>query len=384
MRVLSIFGTRPEAIKMAPVLLCLEQDKRFETKICNTSQHKEMVQQVLSFFKITPDYDLQIMTKAQNLTDLTSRILNFLTPVVRQCEPDTIIVQGDTTTTFAASLVAFYEKIPVAHVEAGLRTYGKLPFPEEANRRITSCLASFHFASTRANADNLKREGIPESTIWITGNTVLDSLNLTMETMATKSPVYWENKFGVASKHVLSSSEPILLITCHRRESIGTVLDQICEAIIQLAKAFPRVRMVYPVHPNPPVQKQVREKLRGIDNILLIDPLEYEPFIFLMKRADLILTDSGGIQEEATALGKTALVMRDVTERPEAIQTGLVRLVGTHTENIVSECTRLLEQPPACVPSHKENPFGDGQASRQIVEILAEALAGKRLLKRAS
>ncbi|MFP3019092.1 MAG: non-hydrolyzing UDP-N-acetylglucosamine 2-epimerase [Arsenophonus sp.] len=369
MKVLIVFGTRPEAIKMAPLVHALINDKDFESKVCVTAQHREMLDQVLDIFKITPDYDLDIMSHGQNLTDITCRILEGIKPILLFFKPDLVLVHGDTATTMASTLASFYQRILVGHVEAGLRT-GNLysPWPEEANRKITSYLSMYHFAPTEHSRKNLQDESIPSHRIFVTGNTIIDALfwirdkvmndPKILATLNVQYPFFEKNK-------------KTLLVTGHRRESFGNGFKRICDALAEIARNNSNVQVVYPVHLNPNVREPVQRILRGINNIILIDPQDYLPFIYLMNNAYLILTDSGGVQEEAPALGKPVLVMRDTTERPEAIETGAVRLVGTKTEKIVQEVEQLLTDEYAYKKmSRAHNPYGDGKACQRILQAL--------------
>lgn len=370
-KVLSVFGTRPEAIKMAPLVLALANDKRFDAKVCVTGQHREMLDQVLSLFAIQPAFDLNIMKRGQDLTDVTTAILQGLRDVFAQFKPDVVLVHGDTATTLATSLAAYYQQIPVAHVEAGLRT-GNLysPWPEEANRKLTGALAALHFAPTETSRQNLQREGVPSNSIIITGNTVIDALLEVVNKLQHNSKL--EQEFS-QQFHFLSPARRIVLVTGHRRESFGDGFQRICQALVETAQAFPDVDVVYPVHLNPNVREPVNRLLAGICNIHLIEPLEYLPFVYLMNRAYIILTDSGGIQEEAPSLGKPVLVMRDTTERPEAVQAGTVKLVGTEAETIAQNLRELLTDPAAYQRmSFAHNPYGDGQACQRIVEALVQ------------
>lgn len=369
MKVLTVFGTRPEAIKMAPLVHALAKDSFFEAKVCVTAQHREMLDQVLSLFAIEPDYDLNIMRQGQGLSDITCRILEGLKPVLESFQPDIVLVHGDTTTTLAASLAAFYQHIPVGHVEAGLRT-GNLssPWPEEANRTLTGHLATLHFAPTETSRQNLLRENVRDERIFVTGNTVVDAL------LSVRDRVMNDE----AQRAVLNARYPFLdphkkciLVTGHRRESFGSGFENICHALAELAAQNPDVQIIYPVHLNPNVSEPVNRILGHISNILLIEPQDYLPFFWLMQHAYLILTDSGGIQEEAPSLGKPVLVMRDTTERPEAVQAGTVRLVGTDTQEIVAQVTRLLNDDDAWLAmSRAHNPYGDGKACERIITAL--------------
>ncbi|ELY2619238.1 UDP-N-acetylglucosamine 2-epimerase (non-hydrolyzing) [Cronobacter sakazakii] len=369
MRVLTVFGTRPEAIKMAPLVHALAQDPAFDTRVCVTAQHRQMLDQVLHLFSIVPDYDLNIMKPGQGLTEITCRILEGLKPILTEFRPDVVLVHGDTTTTIATSLAAFYQRIPVGHVEAGLRT-GDLysPWPEEANRTLTGHLAMYHFAPTELSRQNLLRENIPDARIFVTGNTVIDALIAVRDRVMADEPLRlrFETQYPF-----LDGDKKMILVTGHRRESFGEGFEQICRALADIAAQNRDVQIVYPVHLNPNVTEPVNRILGHIDNIVLIEPQEYLPFVWLMNHAWLILTDSGGIQEEAPSLGKPVLVMRETTERPEAVEAGTVRLVGTDTQRIVAEVTRLLHDEAAYqAMSHAHNPYGDGQACERILHAL--------------
>jgi len=371
MKVLTVFGTRPEAIKMAPLVLALNDAEGIDAKVCVTAQHREMLDQVLELFEIKPDYDLNIMKAGQDLSDITSKILLGLRPILNEFQPDWVLVHGDTTTTLSASLAAFYKQIKVGHVEAGLRT-GNLysPWPEEANRTLTGTLANRHFAPTQGSADNLLHEHVKPTDIAITGNTVIDALLQVKEQVLTKSEI--NDKF--ASKFSDLIEKPIVLITGHRRESFGGGFERICESISQLATKYPSHNFVYPVHLNPNVQEPVNRLLASHSNVKLIEPQDYLPFVYLMNKSYLILTDSGGIQEEAPSLGKPVLVMRETTERPEAVDAGTVKLVGTNVELIVSSVSELIDDKVAYEKmSFSHNPYGDGKACKRIIESLREA-----------
>ncbi|MBV4369186.1 non-hydrolyzing UDP-N-acetylglucosamine 2-epimerase [Erwinia sp. BNK-24-b] len=369
MKVLTVFGTRPEAIKMAPLVHALAQDSEIEARLCVTAQHREMLDQVLQLFAIVPDYDLNIMRPGQGLTEITSRILEGLKAVFAEFKPDVVLVHGDTTTTFAASLAAFYHRIPVGHVEAGLRT-GDLysPWPEEANRTLTGRLASWHFTPTETARQNLLREGLPESRLFVTGNTVIDALFWVRDRVLSDEQL----RNTLATRYpFLEEGKKLILVTGHRRESFGDGFERICSALAEIARRHPEAQIVYPVHLNPNVSEPVNRILSDIDNVVLIEPQEYLPFVWLMDRAWLILTDSGGIQEEAPSLGKPVLVMRETTERPEAVDAGTVRLVGTDIQKIVHETTRLLTDEEAWQSmSRAHNPYGDGLACERIVQAL--------------
>ena len=369
MKVLTVFGTRPEAIKMAPLVHALAKDPHFEAKVCVTAQHREMLDQVLNLFSIVPDYDLNIMSPGQGLTEITCRILQGLKPVLESFKPDVVLVHGDTTTTAAASLAAFYQRIPVGHVEAGLRT-GDLysPWPEEANRTLTGHLAMYHFAPTENSRQNLLRENLPDSRIFVTGNTVIDALFWVRDRVMNDEALRTE----LSERYpFLSNDKKVILVTGHRRESFGQGFEKICHALAEIAATNPDVQIVYPVHLNPNVSEPVNRILGHIDNVMLIDPQDYLPFVWLMNHAWLILTDSGGIQEEAPALGKPVLVMRETTERPEAVDAGTVRLVGTDSRRIVDEVTRLLrDEDEYQRMSRAHNPYGDGRACERILLAL--------------
>lgn len=375
-KVLIVFGTRPEAIKMAPLVKAFEKErKHFDTKVCVTAQHREMLDQILKLFDITPDYDLDIMQAGQDLYDVTAKVLSGMRGVLEASQPDLVLVHGDTTTTFAAALAAFYKKIDVAHVEAGLRT-GEIysPWPEEANRLLATQLSRYHFAPTERNRENLLREHVPEERIVVTGNTVIDALSLALSKIEADGALEEEilGKLGEIDRRIWEERK-LILVTGHRRENFGEGLLQICRALRELAEAYPEVDFVYPLHLNPNVQNPVREILSGIANVYLIEPLEYLPFLFLLNRAYLVLTDSGGIQEEAPSLGKPVLVMRDTTERPEAVESGGVLLVGTDREAIKKGVVRLLEDREHYRGmARARNPYGDGNASKRIVDFLVK------------
>lgn len=356
---------------MAPLVLALVADPRFEAKVCVTGQHREMLDQVLDLFAIQPDFDLDIMKPRQDLTDVTTGILQGMRGVFSQFKPDIVLVHGDTATTFAASLAAYYHQIPVAHVEAGLRT-GNLysPWPEEANRKLTGALAALHFAPTETSSQNLRNEGVQASAIVVTGNTVIDSLLVVVDKL--KDDVVLQQRFA-AQFSFLPQDRRILLVTGHRRESFGDGFEHICQALAQTAKAFPDVDIVYPVHLNPNVSEPVKRLLAGIPNVHLIEPLDYLPFVYIMNRSHIILTDSGGIQEEAPSLGKPVLVMRNTTERPEAVDAGTVKLIGTEVAAITMHLRELLTDAAAYQRmSFAHNPYGDGQASQRILEAMAQ------------
>ena len=368
--ILTIFGTRPEAIKMAPVIKGIEQSSKLTSVVCVTAQQRQMLDQVLTLFEITPDYDLNLMTKNQALTALTARVITGLEDVLLQVKPDLVLVHGDTTTTMAASLAAFYQKIPVGHVEAGLRTHNIYsPWPEEINRQMTSRIATLNFAPTELSQQNLLDEKINESSIIVTGNTVIDALLSVVDKIHQDEALAQTLDSQIPE---LTQTGRLLLVTGHRRENFGEGFANICRALAELAKS-PDLQIIYPVHLNPNVQKPVYESLGSFDNIQLIEPLDYLPFVHLMNKAHIILTDSGGIQEEAPSLGKPVLVMRDTTERPEALEEGTVRLVGTDTHAIVSEVKRLLASDEAYqTMARAHNPYGDGQAAGRIINTIEE------------
>ena len=376
---LTIFGTRPEAIKMAPVVKALEASGNLEPVVCVTAQHREMLDQVLKTFAITPRYDLDIMADGQDLFDITIKSLSGLKDILLRERPGLVLVQGDTTTAFAAALAAYYCRIPVGHVEAGLRTYNRFsPFPEEINRHLLSVVADYHFAPTEWAKSNLLKERISEDTIWVTGNTVVDALMMVVERQKDAGSAnvwrsYFREKWNIALSHDAKSGK-IIVVTGHRRENFGEPFEQICMALRELAERKD-VSIIYPVHLNPNVRQPVTSLLSNRPNIHLIEPLEYEPFVFLMSNAFCILTDSGGIQEEAPSLGKPVLVMRDTTERPEGIEAGTVRLVGTTRKKIVEETGALLDNPALYeTMSRAVNPYGDGKAAGRIVDILQRRL----------
>lgn len=379
-KVMLVFGTRPEAIKMAPLVKEFQKyPDKFETIVCVTGQHRQLLDQVLQLFEIVPDYDLDIMKPGQDLYEMTSRILMGMRDVFNQIIPDVILVHGDTTTSMSAALAAFYKQIPVGHVEAGLRTHNMYsPWPEEINRQMTSRIAVYNFAPTKLNYDNLKEEGIREETVTITGNTVIDALHYMVNKL--EQDVCLSNKikselqtFGLPENSLISwgASRRLVLVTGHRRENFGEGFLHICQAIKMLAERYPETDFVYPVHLNPNVQRPVNGLLSHISNVYLIKPLEYLPFVYLMKRAYFILTDSGGVQEEAPGLGKPVLVMRDTTERPEAVEAGTVKLVGTDVDGITQSSVSLFEDKLIYKQmSEANNPYGDGLSSSRIVSVL--------------
>lgn len=365
-KIMSVFGTRPEAIKMAPVVKALEADENFESIVCVTAQHREMLDQVLELFEIKPDYDLNIMKAGQTLSQITSRVLQGLEEVIKEAKPDMILVHGDTTTTFSAALAAFYNGVQVGHVEAGLRSKDKLsPFPEEMNRSLTGRVADLHFAPTEGNIINLQNEGIDMSTVVKTGNTVIDAMMQVVEE---------GYEFGhEALDHIDYKSRRVVLLTAHRRENLGEPMENIFGACREIVESFEDVELVFPMHLNPKVREIARKHLDGHDRIHLIEPMEYKPFQNLINKSHLILTDSGGIQEEAPAIGKPVLVLRTETERPEAVEAGTVELAGIRRERIVELATNLLSnQTSYDKMSQAANPYGDGKACERIIESLKE------------
>ena len=364
-KVMTVFGTRPEAIKMAPIVLELKKhEAEIRPLVAVTAQHREMLDQVLSLFSITPDYDLDIMAQGQTLFDITSKALLGLDGVLTKEKPDIVLVHGDTTTTFAGALASYYHQTAVGHVEAGLRTQDKYsPFPEEMNRKLTGAIADLHFAPTMTAKANLLREGVNESRIFVTGNTVIDALRQTVRQDFCFDDALLD---GLDYK-----GRRIVLVTTHRRENLGEPMRHVYKALKELVGKFSDVEAVFPMHKNPKVREVAREELGGIPRVHLIDPLEYEPFANLMARSHLILTDSGGVQEEAPALGKPVLVLRDTTERPEAVAAGTVRLIGTDEQRVYNETMRLLTEPTAYTHmAEAVNPYGDGEAARRIIEAI--------------
>ncbi|HED17727.1 MAG TPA: UDP-N-acetylglucosamine 2-epimerase (non-hydrolyzing) [Gammaproteobacteria bacterium] len=373
MRVMTVFGTRPEAIKMAPVITGLQAAPGVESIICVTGQHRQMLDQVLELFAFEPDHDLDLMKPGQDLFDVTGAVLSGMRDVLRRDRPDIVLVHGDTTTCFATSLAAFYEDIPVGHVEAGLRTGDlRAPFPEELNRSLVARMARFHFAPTETARANLLRENVADETIYVTGNTVIDALLGVRDRVSALDDDFWIEKFGrVLHSRLIDPERRFVLITGHRRENFGKGFIDICAAIRMLAESHPDVDLVYPVHLNPNVLKPVHEILGGLKNVALIEPQDYAPFVWLMNQSDIILTDSGGIQEEAPALGKPVLVMRDVTERPEAVEAGTVRMVGTSVQRIYGSVSELLTDDDVYqTMARAHNPYGDGHAASRIIEVI--------------
>lgn len=390
-KILLVFGTRPEAIKMAPLVKELQKnEKDFQTIVCVTGQHREMLDQVLSLFQIEPHYDLNIMKSGQDLYDVTSRVLTGMRDILKETTPDVVLVHGDTTTSMAAALAAFYQQIPVGHVEAGLRTHNIYsPWPEEMNRQITGRISSYNFSPTELSKSNLLKESVRENSIYVTGNTVIDALHWVVDKINSDkslideiSAILLQNGLPSRLFHAFNSKHETLrsklvLVTGHRRENFGKGFENICNALDELTQKYPEVDFVYPMHLNPKVRDAVASVFKGREpeNLFLIEPLDYLPFVYLMEKSTLVLTDSGGIQEEAPGLGKPVLVMRDTTERPEAVDAGTVKLVGTDKEKIVKEVSRLLEEPDYYDRMSKAvNPYGDGKTSGRIVEFLKNVL----------
>jgi UDP-N-acetylglucosamine 2-epimerase len=364
MKVLSVFGTRPEAIKMAPVVRALQEAEDFESVLCVTAQHRQMLDQVLALFRLTPDYDLDLMKPEQTISQITSGVLLGMDPVLERERPDLVLVHGDTSTTFVAALSAFYHQIPVGHVEAGLRTYNKYsPYPEEMNRVLTGRIADLHFAPTERNRQNLLREGVPEERVCVTGNTVIDAL-----LQVRDLPYEFEDP---CLRALDFEGRRVITVTCHRRENLGENMVQIFSAIRRLAEDYPDVEVVYPIHMNPKVRRTADPILGGVPRVHLIEPLEYQPFVNLMAKSYLIVTDSGGMQEEAPSLGKPVLVVRRETERPEAVEAGTVKLAGVETESIYRLAAELLDDPEAYrAMARAVNPYGDGRACARILDAI--------------
>ncbi|MBK9504838.1 MAG: UDP-N-acetylglucosamine 2-epimerase (non-hydrolyzing) [Chitinophagales bacterium] len=377
LKILVVIGTRPEAIKMAPVILSLKKQKKLICEVCVTAQHRDMLDQVLTFFQIKPDYDLNIMTGNQQLNTITAKILSALDEIYQQCKPDLVLVHGDTNTSFAAALAAFYRKIKIGHIEAGMRTGNlQLPFPEEGNRVLTTQISNYHFAPTKENVAHLKRSGVKTKNIIKTGNTVIDSLLLTSKKVKSFTSAITDSRLT----DIIQSKKKIILVTGHRRENLGNPLAQICDALLQIANKFPETTIIYPVHPNPNVNKPVYAALNNTPNIILTHPLDYPDFVLLMKHAYILLTDSGGIQEEGPSLGKPVLVLREITERPEALKAGTVKLVGTKSKNIVQHVSALVTSKTAYQKmSLKINPYGDGNAAARITKWIK---ANAQILKK--
>jgi UDP-N-acetylglucosamine 2-epimerase (non-hydrolysing) len=379
LKILSVFGTRPEAVKMAPIVRLLKQANGIEARVCVTAQHRQMLDQVLELFQITPDYDLDLMRDNQSLPELSASIFTHLDPVLADFKPDWILVQGDTTTVAITALLAYYRRIKVGHVEAGLRTHDKWqPFPEEINRRVAGVIADLHFAPTEWSRKNLLRENTPDNSIVVTGNSVIDALNFVSEQDEPQQIKELLNKLGINDPPTNGrKARRLILVTAHRRENFGKPMENICYALRELAERSD-IEIVYPVHLNPNVQEPVNRILKDVQHITLLSPLDYLPLVHLMKRATLILTDSGGIQEEAPAFGIPVLVLRETTERPEGVEAGTLKLVGTDTSHIVQEATRLLDDPSEYAEMSKaSNPYGDGHAAERIIQALLEANINK-------
>lgn len=372
MKIMTVFGTRPEAIKMAPVVKALEADSRFETFICVTGQHAEMLDQVNTMFGMTPDVDLKIMKAGQGLTHITTSVLKGMETVLAEVRPDYVLIHGDTTTSTAAALAAFYANVRVGHVEAGLRTHNLLsPWPEEANRQITGRLTNLHFAPTSMSRDNLLKENVAASSIYVTGNTVIDALLMVKERLDQDTGL--EAKF-MHQFPFLDKSKRLILVTGHRRENHDGGIERVCEALATISRRND-IQIVYPVHLNPKVKQTADKVLAGVDNVFLIEPLPYFPFVWMLNASCLVVTDSGGLQEEAPSLGKPVLVTRDTTERPEAIEAGTVKLVGTDTVELIASINELLDDDELYEQmSMAHNPYGDGKAARRIVKILADRI----------
>ena len=367
-KVMSVFGTRPEAIKMAPLVKELEKRNNMESVVCVTAQHRQMLDQVLEAFRIRPDYDLNIMKHGQTLSDITTAALQGMEGVIRETKPDIVLVHGDTTTAFAAALAAFYQQVPIGHVEAGLRTYDKYsPFPEEMNRQMVDRMADLFFAPTEMSRKNLLQENIPGEKIWVTGNTAIDALETTVRIGYFHPEIDW-----------VKEGERLILLTSHRRENLGEPMENIFRAVRRVAENYPTVKVIYPIHMNPIVRRIAGEILSGCDRIRLIEPLEVFDFHNFIDRSDLVLTDSGGIQEEAPSLGKPVLVLRDTTERPEGVSAGTLKLVGTREEDIYRETVRLLTDKEEYEKmSRASNPYGDGHASERIADAIQAAVTAK-------
>ncbi|MFZ2726065.1 MAG: UDP-N-acetylglucosamine 2-epimerase (non-hydrolyzing) [Methylococcaceae bacterium] len=372
-KILTVFGTRPEAIKIAPLVKLLSKETTIDARVCITAQHRQMLDQVLDLFEISPEYDLNIMRPSQTLSSITTDILQGIEPILTEFKPDLVLVHGDTSTSFCTTLAAFYQRIAVGHVEAGLRT-GNLysPYPEEANRRLTGVLAKLHFSPTQQSANNLLAEGVNKDNVFITGNTVIDALLWVKHKLDNDEKL----KQNLQQQFTfLRDNARLVLITGHRRENFGDGFERICHAIASLAISFPDTDFLYPVHLNPNVREPVNRLLNNVSNVYLIEPQDYLPFVYLMIRATIILTDSGGIQEEAPSLGKPVLVMRDTTERPEAVDAGTVQLVGTNSQTIINAVTELLNNTDAYNRmSFAHNPYGDGKASERIITIIKNTL----------
>ena len=373
-KILIVFGTRPEAIKMAPLVKAFKNKNNFDTRVCVTAQHRQMLDQVLDIFEIVPEYDLNIMKAGQDLYDITANVLVGIRDVLTDFAPDVVFVHGDTSTTFSTSLAAYYAKVKVGHIEAGLRTYDIYsPWPEEGNRQLTGVLANYHFAPTAQSQQNLLKEGKDKNNIFVTGNTVIDALMYVLHRIDNQPELKQKIRAKISAQYPLETQRKVILVTGHRRENFGQGFINICEGLKQIALNHPEIDIVYPVHLNPNVQRPVNEILSNIENVYLIDPLQYEEFIYLMSQAYFIITDSGGIQEEAPSLGKPVLVMRDTTERPEAIAAGTVKLVGRDKETLVKEAEKLIHDKSEYeIMSRAHNPYGDGKACERIVHLIQE------------
>ena len=373
-KILIVFGTRPEAIKMAPLVKAFKNNNNFDTRVCVTAQHRQMLDQVLDIFEIVPEYDLNIMKAGQDLYDITANVLVGIRDVLTDFAPDVVFVHGDTSTTFSTSLAAYYAKVKVGHIEAGLRTYDIYsPWPEEGNRQLTGVLANYHFAPTAQSQQNLLKEGKDKNNIFVTGNTVIDALMYVVHRIDNQSELKQKILAKISAQYPLETQRKVILVTGHRRENFGQGFINICEGLKQIALNNPEIDIVYPVHLNPNVQRPVNEILSNIANIYLIDPLQYEEFIYLMSQAYFIITDSGGIQEEAPSLGKPVLVMRDTTERPEAVAAGTVKLIGCDQAVLVREAEKLLnDQNEYEMMSRAHNPYGDGKACERVVELMQD------------
>ena len=377
-KILFVFGTRPEAIKMAPVVKLFRQSNDFESIVCTTGQHREMLDQSMRIFEIESDHELKVMKKNQTLSQLTVNLLSELDIVLEEIKPDLLFVQGDTTTSLVGGLAAFYNKIPIAHIEAGLRTGNKYkPFPEEKNRHMLSVLSDLHFSPTDLSRNNLIREGVDEGKIWVTGNTVIDAMQMILSSQESdleeekKLSSFLNREIGIDFTSPPESMPKIILVTGHRRENFGEGIQSVCEGLLEIAKQRPDVLIVYPVHLNPKVQVPVKELIGEVDNIKLISPIDYEKFLFLLKKSYIVLTDSGGIQEEAPSLGKPVLVTREVTERPEGVEAGTVKLVGTDKKILIQEINKLFDDPSYYKSFSKvSNPYGDGNAASRIIEVI--------------
>jgi UDP-N-acetylglucosamine 2-epimerase (non-hydrolysing) len=369
LKILSVFGTRPEAVKMAPIVQLLKQTAGVESRVCVTAQHRQMLDQVLELFQINPDYDLDLMRDGQSLAEISASIFTHLDPVLTGFQPDWVLVVGDTTTVVTTSLLTYFRGIKLGHVEAGLRTHNKWhPFPEEINRRIATVIADLHFAPTEWSKGNLLSEGVDERAILVTGNSVIDALNFVAKQQEPQEITALLNQLGLMTSG--QATKRLILVTAHRRENFGQPLENICRAVKELAQRD-AIEIVYPVHLNPNVQEPVNRILKGVEHITLLPPLDYLPMVHLMKHAKMILTDSGGLQEEGPSLGVPVLVMRETTERPEGVEAGTLKLVGTETNQIVREARRLLDDPTAYTQMAKAvNPYGDGHAAERIVEAL--------------